>query len=108
MNKVGMIWNLIEVETFGVLTFWSFNPAKPGETKQIAKLDFEQRISKLLQDKHSTVFIVCTDDGELQIIPKEAINEKRELLNNVKSALRIIAFPDEAICGPSLRNGVAC
>ena len=85
INKVGMIWNLIEVETFGVLTFWSFNQANPSETKLLTKLNFEQRISKLLQDKYSTVFIVCTDDGEIQIIPKEAALEKKALLNSVRS-----------------------
>ncbi len=86
INKVGMIWNLIEVETFGVLTFWSFNQAAPGECKQVARLNFEQRISRLMKDKDSKVFIVGTDDGELQIIPKESVLEKRGEVGTVCSA----------------------
>jgi len=83
MNKVGMIWSLIEVETFGTLTFWSYKHEAPNETKMLKKLKFEQRISRLLQDKESKVFIVATDDGEIQIIPREVIIEKKPIAENI-------------------------
>lgn len=78
MNKVGMMWSLVDTECFGTLTFWKVS-SNYKETERIAKLDFEQRISKLLTDKESKVFIIGTDDGELQIIPREVILDKKPL-----------------------------
>ena len=81
MNKVGMMWTLVDTECFGTLIFWKVN-ANYTEAERIAKLDFEQRISKLLTDKESKVFIIGTDDGELQIIPREVILDKKSLQDN--------------------------
>ena len=46
INKVGMMWNMVEPESFGALTFCK-NGEVLEETKMISKLCFEQRISKL-------------------------------------------------------------
>lgn len=76
MNKVGMMWNLVDTECFGALVFWKIKE-NYLDTERIAKLNFEQRISKLLTDKESKVIIIGTDDGELQIIPRDAILDKK-------------------------------
>lgn len=78
MNKVGMMWSLVDTECFGTLTFWRVGE-NYEDTERVAKLDFEQRICKLLTDKESKVFIVGTDDGELQIIPREVVLDKKPL-----------------------------
>ena len=79
INKVGVIWNIVDTNTFGYLTFWKYNPSASESLERICKLDFEQRITKLLTDKDSKIFIVGTDDGELHIITREFVLENRSL-----------------------------
>eukprot|EP00830_Metopus_es_P013287 TRINITY_DN3206_c0_g1_i1.p1 TRINITY_DN3206_c0_g1~~TRINITY_DN3206_c0_g1_i1.p1 ORF type:complete len:541 (-),score=76.13 TRINITY_DN3206_c0_g1_i1:224-1846(-) len=77
INKVGVIWNMLQRGLYGELTFSSYDPANFKETKLLGKLTFEQRISKLFKDTSSSIFLIGTDDGELHAIPKEiALNKK--------------------------------
>lgn len=78
INKVGVILNLLDSENFGMLTFWQYNPTSTEILKRINKLEFCQRISRLIQDKDSKVFIVGTDDGELHILTREFALEKKQ------------------------------
>jgi len=78
INKVGMLLNIIDTENFGSLTFWKYDPLGAEILQKINKLDFGQRISKLLQDKDSKVFIVGTDDGELHVLAREFALEKKK------------------------------
>lgn len=83
INKVGMIWNLVERDIFGGLSFWSVDSQTPWNSKHVAKLSFEQRISKMLNDSNCAFFIIGTDDGEIHTIPKEVVLEGKGDLSSV-------------------------